>query len=291
MNHAKASKGIKFEVVDFISDPGHEVNEDAVGAAPRLLWAIDGASARMDYSTLKSTAASRMVDSLSHGLRKLAESDTQDVRIVLRDAIAYSTTDVSARKRSPLEDPPSCAVGLALLTGKQVGISVLGDISIVVQSRKGVTHYIDALAVEREREIFGRLKDLLSTKGTIEYARERVWVDVRKERAQVMSQHGYHTSVCSDPRSALQAKTYKIFVEPGDRLLLATDGFARIVELFAATTWESVMDELESTHGALKSILRQVRKLEHDDSRCLRFPRMSTSDDASAIYARVDSGG
>lgn len=71
----------------------------------------------------------------------------------------------------------------------------------------------------------------------------------------------------------------------GDDVLLMSDGFAALVDSYAALDDEALMASL-GTRG-LVELAFELRAIEAGDAACTRFPRFKRSDDASALWLRV----
>jgi len=72
---------------------------------------------------------------------------------------------------------------------------------------------------------------------------------------------------------------------PGDDVLLMSDGFAALVDSYAALDAEELMATL-ATRG-LVELAFELRAIEAGDPACARFPRFKRSDDASALWLHV----
>ena len=71
----------------------------------------------------------------------------------------------------------------------------------------------------------------------------------------------------------------------GDHVLLASDGFFRLVNVFHACG-ESALVAAARTRG-LASLCAELRSREDDDPDCRRWPRLKAKDDATAMLARI----
>lgn len=71
----------------------------------------------------------------------------------------------------------------------------------------------------------------------------------------------------------------------GDEMLLMTDGFAAITELYHVLRPDDLPALLagEGLHG----IAARLRAAEHEDKDCTRWPRFKRGDDATALWLRV----
>ncbi len=72
-------------------------------------------------------------------------------------------------------------------------------------------------------------------------------------------------------------------LERGARLLLATDGFARLYEVFDAYSEATLLDA--AFEKGLAALIKELRTLEDRDAACDKAPRLKPRDDATAVLA------
>jgi hypothetical protein len=71
----------------------------------------------------------------------------------------------------------------------------------------------------------------------------------------------------------------------GDELLLMSDGFAAITDLYRLIDQDALPGLLAD--GGLPDIAARLRAAEADDAECTRWPRFKQGDDATAIWLRI----
>jgi hypothetical protein len=275
--------------VECISAPAGEVNDDRAGYAGGCIWAIDGATdcAPEKYLPGKSDAA--WLAEKFHGyLLKCAGNASVSLPDLLEDITASVRADFQAEKLRGLParmNQPSAAALIARLGGTGVLETVaIGDCQLfVAQPRKPAKLY----SAGRER---------LGDKAAIERVRAAMkehnlsWSDAltkllpsHNEGRNKMNLPGGYAVLSIDmaPRDLLIQEA--IPLERGARLLLATDGFTRLYEVFGAYTEETLLEA--AFKKGLAALLKELRTLEAGDAACEKAPRMKPRDDATAILA------
>jgi hypothetical protein len=71
----------------------------------------------------------------------------------------------------------------------------------------------------------------------------------------------------------------------GDELLLMSDGFVAIADLYRLIDQDAFPGLL--AEGGLAGIAAQLRAAEADDAACIRWPRFKQGDDATALWLRI----
>lgn len=89
----------------------------------------------------------------------------------------------------------------------------------------------------------------------------------------------------TDPEAAKRLAVMRTACAPGDDLLLMTDGFAALIDSYAALDAETLMAALDT--GGLPALATRLRAIEAEDADCTHFPRFKRSDDATALWVRV----
>src|SRR6185437_8488701 len=74
-------------------------------------------------------------------------------------------------------------------------------------------------------------------------------------------------------------QTMQIGPSDVDKVLLCTDGYYRLVDTYAKRTDKSLFDN--SVGKGIANSIRSIREIERSDDRCLAFPRIKSSDDAT----------
>jgi len=68
-------------------------------------------------------------------------------------------------------------------------------------------------------------------------------------------------------------------------LLLATDGFYRLVDTYGMLTAGELMQA--ALERGLAPLYAELRRIEDGDPECLAFPRLKARDDATAVLVEV----
>lgn len=88
-----------------------------------------------------------------------------------------------------------------------------------------------------------------------------------------------------DPGHMAQVDTARIPCLPGDELLLMTDGYAALIDSYAAHDDTGLVEAIRAR--GLAAVAEELRAIEQADAACTRFPRFKASDDATALWLRI----
>ena len=137
---------------------------------------------------------------------------------------------------------------------------------------------LDALAIEELAAI------QRTGEGSFRDARERLGPMLRRHRTMMNTDAGYWILAPGRPDALKQALRGTIDVPDSWSLVIATDGFARIVDTFDFLAgWGSLLNELERVGP--QPLVDRLRAAESADPEARRYPRLSIHDDASLIFA------
>src|SRR5258708_6217051 len=89
--------------------------------------------------------------------------------------------------------------------------------------------------------------------------------------------------------SAAAFERERLELEGPATLLLATDGFYRLVDVYAAYSVDSLL-KAASLLG-LAELGRELRQIERADPNCRAHPRLKPMDDATAVLIAIDTDG
>jgi hypothetical protein len=78
-------------------------------------------------------------------------------------------------------------------------------------------------------------------------------------------------------------------VRPGEPIVLATDGFMRLVDVFEAYTDSTLHAELAAGRGA--DLMQELRERERSDLMAGAYPRVKTHDDATFLVIAAEPYG
>ena len=117
--------------------------------------------------------------------------------------------------------------------------------------------------------------------------RARLLPTLRKARERMNLLPGYGVFSITPPPSRY-VTCDRIPVREGARILLASDGFMRLVDVFSEFSVTELLAETFK-HG-VSTMIEHLRRVEERDARCERHPRAKRSDDASALLATIVPG-
>ena len=80
--------------------------------------------------------------------------------------------------------------------------------------------------------------------------------------------------------------TIDLYEENEYEILLTTDGFYALIDKYKYTTESDIYKLLKD--NTLDDLYRKIREIECGDESGIKYPRLKKSDDASAVYLRVE---
>lgn len=277
-------------IIEALSIPSGRINEDCVGNAAELAWVIDGATDVIEKPLAGATSdAAWFAHALHAALLRHACSPPADLAR-LPTLIAPELADEFGRAadRNPKErfEHPSAAALVVRENGRGLDYVSVGDCTLLIEAPAGLqrigtqandagdTLIADALRLFHEQEV----------KPSAESARAFIWPKIRASRGQMNEPDGYGVwSITPTPAHFVQTGSAQL--TDGGTALLATDGFLRLIDVFACYSEQTII-QLALARG-LGALIEELRRLEAADHDNIRFPRAKTNDDASALLLRL----
>lgn len=212
------------------------------------------------------------------------------------DSLVYkATVDVERafrtdRLRETYEsyEIPWATLAICGVTSGALNVAFLGDSRLLVRDDQGVVHHFGAPLKYRKGEQALAQKMIAEAKGErlgIETIRASVMPQLRAARARVNTPEGYWL-MGPDPRAAAHVVKSKLRIGAGAMVMLMTDGFYALIEDY------KLYDDAGLIKAALgKGLVElgdELREIELNDPLGKKFPRMKTSDDATAMVVRAE---
>lgn len=279
-------------IIDYISLGAGAANEDRAGGRNALAWVIDGATDVVDTPlTAGGSDAAWLAQTLDDELCRRADGhggSLDNLIGALTDAAALRFAAVATRAPVGRGEHPSAAGIICHHAGDRLDYVSLGDCALIagVPGEPPLCHGIGlagagdaALAAAIDRFNSGRDKPSAAA------ARRHIWPAVRAKRAAMNTAGGYGILSITPPPASFIARG-SLSIPPGIRVLLMTDGLARLVDVFARYT-PAAMFEAACRHG-LASLAAELRRIEDADPECGTYPRAKPSDDATGLLLTVD---
>jgi hypothetical protein len=282
---------LQLRTLDALSLPAGKVNDDRVGSAGAFAWALDGATDVLAEPLMPGGSDAAWIAALlDDELRKAAASDVGSLSNLVPILTEASARRFAAERRRPPEHPheqPSAAGLIVRLDDETIEYLSLADCQCLLKNLGAPT-----LSIGRDPEITRGDQRTAESMSSIRLAaavgwaeaRAQVWPRIRAARDRLNTAEGYGVlSVIPPP--AKFVRTGRVAVTAGARLLLATDGFMRLVDLFGRYGADEMV-RLAGESG-LAALARELREIETADGDCLRVPRTKPHDDASAILLEI----
>jgi hypothetical protein len=273
--------------------PGSRVNEDGIGLHGSFAWVIDGATGMSDEQLTSGGSDAAWLAGLV-GERLLDLSGEQDMDMVLsrleadiRSAFGEATAHVPG-----IDDhhAPSACLGLIRAQVEQDGdIAIkgrfLGDVIALVPSEGGVVRWTDERAKPFERKTLAALGTRGHEPGQVPEAVRR---QILENRTKLNQPDGYWVVNPRRPWSGQELR-FEARVKPGEPIVLATDGFMRLVDVFEAYSDSSLHAQLAAGRG--DDLMQELRERERGDLKAGAYPRVKTHDDATFLVITAETLG
>jgi hypothetical protein len=277
------------------SVPGSRSNEDGFGLSGRCAWIMDGATGVLDERlTPGESDAAWLVQTMGRWLEGSAEA----VQSVAK-AFAALDVDLQAAFQTVTaqfpavrdEHAPSACLGVVSLLGAAedgrvlVEGAFLGDVVALVPSQSGIVRWTDERAKPFERRTLAALGAGGHEPGRIPQAARR---QILENRAKLNHPEGYWVV---NPRRpwAGQELSFRAVVKPGEPIVLATDGFMRLVDVFGCYSDSTLHACLALGKG--ENLINELRSLEGADPMARAHARVKTHDDATVLVIAAEPYG
>ncbi len=279
-----------FKIVEIISSAAGTANEDRAGSAGDLAWVIDGATDVVAEPLTRSQSdAAWFADLLDLELRRLAAIRVGPLsELPMRLAAVAQRTFDQAAQRPALDrgEHPSASGIIVRVRGTTLEYVSLGDCVLLAETRSGF------LRVGIDEDSAGdawvadeiRRSRAANPAASVSQAREDLWAKLRAARRRMNMPDGYGVfSLTVPPPPFIQTATIEL--DETARVLLATDGLTRLVDVFATYRTSALFDAAWSR--GLSSLVKELRRIEADDADCIRHARAKTNDDATGVLLRL----
>ncbi|WP_210330878.1 hypothetical protein [Microvirga terrestris] len=279
-----------FRSLDRLSLTGSRFNEDGAGLRGRFAWVIDGATGLSnDQLTSGGSDAAWLAAFIDERLAALSE--TEGAYLVLRQ-LEGDVRSAFGEETAHVQDvgdhhAPSACLGLIELMPGDTGLlrlqgHLLGDVVVLVPSEHGIDRWSDERAKPFERKTLAALGARGHEPGQIPEAVRR---QILENRTRLNQQDGYWVV---NPRRpwAGQELRFDAQVRSDAPIVLATDGFMRLVDVFAAYSDHELYDRLAAGKG--QDLMQELRERERGDLMAGAYPRVKTHDDATFLVIAAE---
>lgn len=280
---------MKIQSSDAASFAGTKINEDLFRVFRNYIWVLDGSSGLGDKHILSAqTDAAWFVKTVDECLQLFCNPHVKLTDLVRQTIIEINKLFLQCVDKEQLlpYELPSCSLALVRINPDGVDYLLLGDITIVVSGNEHVTVIADPTVVKLDSQVIVAIQKLHQReKLSFSEAKEAVISMLRKNRSLMNTEGGYWV-LGLEPTAVDHAIKGTFTVDKPFSLLVATDGFTRLVDTFHLfADWHELLIFMQR-HG-LQQAIRELRKIEASDLECLRFPRLKISDDATAVCLSI----
>lgn len=282
-----------FRSLHRLSVPGSRINEDGIGLHGSFAWVIDGATGMSDERlTSGGSDAAWLAGLLGERLLELCRDQDMDkvlsrLEAEIRSAFGEATAHVPG-----IDDhhAPSACLGLIRAQAGQNGYvdiegRFLGDVIALLPTEAGIVRWIDERAKPFERKTLAALGAQEHEPGQIPEAVRR---QILENRTKLNEPDGYWVVNPRRPWSGRELR-FEARVKPGGAIVLATDGFMRLVDVFEAYSDSSLHARLAAGRG--DELMQELREREQGDLKAGAYPRVKTHDDATFLVIAAETHG
>jgi hypothetical protein len=286
----KPQESIEVRILDLATLAAGVINEDRAGAAGNLAWVIDGATDVIDVPlTSYPTDASWIAEEIDRQLRSLAlapGADLAQLPAALAERIEGAFSRVAKRQPLDRQEHPSAAGLIIRVEDGRLDYVAVSDCSLILSTANGVRR----IGVEEGdagdvwvANAVRRIQDKSSEARPAE-VRAQLWPLLRKVRSAMNEIDGYGVFSLTPPPAHF-VRYGSEDVDPGSKILLATDGLMRLVDVFRRYTVQTLYEA--ACQQGLSTLLMEVRALENADAECRLFPRAKCNDDATGLLVET----
>lgn len=272
-------------IVEALSEPGAQVNEDAWGHAGGAVWLLDGATGVAPAPLIESPSdAAWFAREVSQRLASAVAPERPTTEAVLHGlrGAAETASRICDLAAVPSWELPSACLVMARDVRGGLEFTNLGDSVVLWRGRGGVaTRFGAADELGRLEESLHRvLDDALAAGHGRSAGLDRARALAHENRKLMNRPEGYWILDLSG--EGLSQAQISACPEAGPvDLLLMTDGFSRLVEVYGAYDWDGLMNR--ALQAGLAALYDELRAIEAEDEDCIRHQRFKGRDDATAV--------
>lgn len=271
--------------LEALTGPGGGRNYDAFGYSGNMFWVLDGATG------LSPRAEEDLADFVATVNRLIEETAIRFAAWPLFEIMAIVASHIRPRysRNRRAWERPSCCVAIARFCDSELEYFVLGDATLAVRQGAQTIIVTDDSVLRLDWIAIAEKHHLQEQGMTSQEARQAIIPLLRKHREMMNTPEGYWI-FNGDAEACRHAKMGCIPLAAGNaQVILATDGFARLVDTFAAYDWPALLDKAKA--DSLSRMYSELRAIESGDAECAAYPRFAKSDDAAAVYLEFEVKG
>jgi serine/threonine protein phosphatase PrpC len=254
-------------------------NEDYVLATPDVVVLLDGSGVPPGSETGCKHGLPWFVRTLAAQLVDQAQDAERTLKQAVGNAIALTATahEATCDPMHP-QSPSATVVAVRPAPSGEVDWLVLGDSFLVLRTEDG----FEAITDQRLKQSAVQQRTALRQ---AEADNHGLWTELVAEERRLRNHPEGYWIAAGEPTAADHALAGTTQRQDLTHALLFSDGGARPVEPFAATTWEECFQKL--VQAGPSGWLSHVREVEASDPDRTRWPRSKRHDDVTAVLAEL----
>lgn len=279
---------MRLEVIDALCEPGGPHNEDAWGKAGGAVWVLDGATGIGTRPHISEPSDAAWFARAANELLTTHLEGGPPMDTVLRQVAAAAAR--AARDLADLDglehfELPCASLTLARgLDDVRVELANLGDCRLYWRADGAVaTSFGTSGVAVLDARMEAMIAQELARGAPVEAVRTASKALAREHR-KLMNRLGGYWIFDLSGAGAPHVETLALELPRGGDILLMSDGFSRLVDLYGAYDMEGLITVAQSR--GLPALYDQLRAIEADDPECRTYARNKVSDDATAVLLR-----
>lgn len=268
-------------LIDSLSLAGDRAkqNDDAFGVAAPRAWVIDGATDLHDAPLQDAASDAAWI---AHRANAFFHAQEGELRTLFAAAAADARDWFDAPDDLERWKLPTASV--LMIAETQTGIAGLdlGDSRCFILDAAGVAFAFGGKPRAADNEAADAARFIQNGQKPLE--RQDALDHLRAGRAHHNTENGYWVFGLQ-PEAATQARAWTAPLQRPAHLVLATDGFAALVDRYAA--YDPATLVTSALEKGLAELGRELRAIESADAGGAQHPRWKASDDATALLIRI----
>ena len=275
-----------------ISKPGLGLvnNEDYVGSSTNACWIIDGATKITKPNVIGLNEVIWFVTQVSSHLEQSIHQEDLSISSILADILSIIETEYKTTFQTETIDEEMIAASILIVryVNQQLELFSLGDCATYIQTQdQGITFQNQAIKQLEEvkiEKIFSQRQNYSSL--PFSEFRQQIIIPELKKIKRKNKDNQVFSAIKINPQSVFGGLTCTIPISSSTQILLASDGFSRMIDTYYIfTNYQVFLEYLEVKN--VEGLLHLLRETEKLDPEAIKFSRLKISDDASLILATI----
>jgi hypothetical protein len=280
----------RFDLLDAVSQAGTLANEDRATATAGAAWVLDGATGLSPQRLFPGPSDPAWFAAAADALLARLTRERDDGAALLQSLVTALHDACAAAALVPLADTdielPSASLAAAQFVGGEIEFIMLGDCKLLLRQVDGRVEAFDQSSVAPfDAKAVAALRAIQAGGETVLSRITPMLTPLLRENRGWKNRPGGYGVLTADRACLAFVETARRPAADATHLLLATDGFYRLVDTYAMLTAGELMQA--ALERGLAPLYAELRRLEDGDPECLAFPRLKARDDATAVLVGV----